>query len=148
MISISSREKITWIHAITYPRDETLVETRNTSSTPNGLNGLEHRLSPVGGHLRLEHFQWLTQCRDFLLLESLQKRGTNTLFNTALTNCTLNPGEPRKLVSKGDPQCMRFNYHVHNSTYARLWGKHKSRRVVSGDRLYAPTAILDQLTPF
>ena len=56
MISISSREKITWIHAITYPRDETLVETRNTSSTPNGLNGLEHRLGPVGGHLRLEHF--------------------------------------------------------------------------------------------
>ena len=41
--------------AITYPRDESLVETCDTSSSPDGLNGLEHRLRPVSGHLCLEH---------------------------------------------------------------------------------------------
>ena len=51
---------------ITYPWDEPLVETCDTTSTPNGLDGLKHRLRPVSGHLRLEHLERLTQRRDFL----------------------------------------------------------------------------------
>ena len=50
----------------TYPRNKSLVEPCNTSSSPNGLDGLEHRLGPVSGHLCLEHLKWLTQRRDFL----------------------------------------------------------------------------------
>ena len=43
------------IHAITYPRDKSLVVASNASPSPNGLDGLEHRLRPVSGHLGLEH---------------------------------------------------------------------------------------------
>lgn len=43
------------MNAITYPRDESLIETCDSSSGPNGLDGLEHCLGSVGGHLRLEH---------------------------------------------------------------------------------------------
>ena len=56
--------------AITYPRDESLVETCDTSSTPNCLDGLEHSLRPVGSHLCLEHLKRLTQRRDFLHIQT------------------------------------------------------------------------------
>ena len=38
----------------TYPWNETLVEARNATTTPDGLNSLEHGLLPVCSHLGLE----------------------------------------------------------------------------------------------
>ena len=90
---------------ITYPRNESLVETCDTSSTPNGLDGLEHRLRPIGGHLRLEHLKRLTQCRDFLRNRIRQHRESERTFEVTLTNCTLNRAELRITVSKDRPDC-------------------------------------------
>ena len=58
----------------TYPRNKSLVEPCDTSSSPNGLDGLEHRLRPVSGHLCLEHLEWLTQRRNFLQIRTGQQR--------------------------------------------------------------------------
>ena len=39
---------------VTDPRNETLVKPGETTSTPNGLDGLEHGLGTVRSHLSLE----------------------------------------------------------------------------------------------
>ena len=90
---------------ITYPRDESLVETCDTPSTPNGLDGLEHRLRPVSGHLRLEHLERLTQRRDFLHNEIPQHGESERTFEAALTNYTLNRAESRTPVRISRPNC-------------------------------------------
>jgi hypothetical protein len=91
--------------AITYPRDESLVETCNTSSSPNGLDGLDHRLRPVRGHLRLEHLERLTQRRDFLQIQSRQQREDERTFEATPTNCRPDRAESRMPFSKNNLHC-------------------------------------------
>lgn len=38
----------------THPRNKTLVESSNPTTTPNGLTRLPHCLRTVGSHLRLQ----------------------------------------------------------------------------------------------
>ena len=87
----------------TYPRDKALIEPCNTSSSPNGLDGLEHRLRPVGGHLRLEHLEWLTQRRDFLQTRTRQQRQDEARLKARLTNCRLKRARLRMPFSKSNP---------------------------------------------
>lgn len=50
----------------TYPWDQSLVETQDTSTRPNRFRSLGHCLRPVRGHLSLQDLQRLSQSRDFL----------------------------------------------------------------------------------
>lgn len=51
----------------TYPRDETLVETIDTTTSPDGPEGLYHGLRAVRRHLRLDDFEGLPERCDFEL---------------------------------------------------------------------------------
>ena len=51
----------------TYPRNETLVEARDTTTSPNRPEGLYHGLRAVRRHLRLDDFQGLPERRNFKL---------------------------------------------------------------------------------
>lgn len=46
------------------PRDQTLVESEDTTSTPHGAEGLSECLLSVRCHLGLEHFEGLSERRD------------------------------------------------------------------------------------
>ena len=46
----------------TYPRNKTLVEAQHTTPVPDGFESIKHRLSPIRGHLCLDHLKRLTKC--------------------------------------------------------------------------------------
>ena len=48
----------------TDPRNETLVEAQGASSRCDRLERLSHCLLTVRCHLRLDHFEWLTERGD------------------------------------------------------------------------------------
>lgn len=49
----------------THPRNQTLVETGDTSAGPDGAERLGHGLATVGSHLGLEHLERLPESCDF-----------------------------------------------------------------------------------
>jgi hypothetical protein len=48
----------------THPWNQTLEETSDTSTRPDGSAGLHHRLRSVGSHLGLQNLQRLPERRD------------------------------------------------------------------------------------
>ena len=65
---------------ITYPWDETLIEAKNATATPNCAYGLKHRFRAVGGHLGLEDFQRLPKRRN-LRMSSMHGRQHHNGFD-------------------------------------------------------------------
>jgi len=52
---------------LTYPRNETLVKSSGTTTSPDRLEGLYHGLRAVRRHLRLDDFERLPKRRNFKL---------------------------------------------------------------------------------
>ena len=54
-----------------HPWDQTLVETKESTSTPHRRHCLNHSLRPVGRHLGLEHFERLSERRNLAIIAYL-----------------------------------------------------------------------------